>query len=93
MGYWVGRPYWNQGYCTEAASAVGMYLAKVVTFRAFGVLTPEVLAQGLIVGSTLMAGSFVGRFVVLRLSAAAYRWLIDALILCSGVSLLWVALR
>jgi [ribosomal protein S5]-alanine N-acetyltransferase len=22
VGYWVGRPYWNQGYCTEAGRAV-----------------------------------------------------------------------
>ena len=22
LGYWIGRPYWNQGYCTEAARAV-----------------------------------------------------------------------
>jgi len=22
MGYWVGRPYWGQGYCTEAARSV-----------------------------------------------------------------------
>ena len=22
MGYWIGHPYWNQGYCTEAARAV-----------------------------------------------------------------------
>ena len=22
IGYWVGRPYWNQGYCTEAGHAV-----------------------------------------------------------------------
>ena len=22
MGYWIGRPFWNQGYCTEAARAV-----------------------------------------------------------------------
>jgi RimJ/RimL family protein N-acetyltransferase len=25
MGYWVGKPYWNQGYCTEAARAVIHY--------------------------------------------------------------------
>jgi RimJ/RimL family protein N-acetyltransferase len=25
LGYWIGKPYWNQGYCTEAASAVVRY--------------------------------------------------------------------
>jgi [ribosomal protein S5]-alanine N-acetyltransferase len=22
LGYWIGKPYWNQGYCSEAAAAV-----------------------------------------------------------------------
>lgn len=22
LGYWIGKPYWNSGYCTEAAAAV-----------------------------------------------------------------------
>lgn len=25
LGYWIGKPYWNQGYCTEAASALLKY--------------------------------------------------------------------
>lgn len=25
LGYWVGRPYWNQGFCTEASEAVLRY--------------------------------------------------------------------
>lgn len=25
MGYWIGKPYWNQGYCTEAAAAMLVY--------------------------------------------------------------------
>jgi RimJ/RimL family protein N-acetyltransferase len=25
LGYWVGKPYWNKGYCTEAAQAVLEY--------------------------------------------------------------------
>jgi uncharacterized membrane protein YfcA len=78
---------------TEAASSIGMYVAKVATFQAFGALDLQVLARGLGVGATLMAGSFIGKFVVLRLSAAAFRLLIDGLILCSGLSLLWVAVR
>lgn len=25
MGYWVGKEYWNRGFCTEAAKAVLEY--------------------------------------------------------------------
>lgn len=25
LGYWIGKPYWGQGYCTEAAQAVLHY--------------------------------------------------------------------
>ena len=25
LGYWIGKPYWNQGYCTKAAHAVLKY--------------------------------------------------------------------
>lgn len=25
LGYWIGEPYWNQGYCTEAAREVIRY--------------------------------------------------------------------
>ena len=25
LGYWIGKSYWNQGYCTEAANAVLRY--------------------------------------------------------------------
>jgi ribosomal-protein-alanine N-acetyltransferase len=30
LGYWVGKPYWNNGYCTEAASAVVKYGFEVL---------------------------------------------------------------
>lgn len=25
LGYWIGKPYWNRGYCTEAAKAAVQY--------------------------------------------------------------------
>jgi ribosomal-protein-alanine N-acetyltransferase len=25
LGYWIGKPYWNRGYCTEAARAILHY--------------------------------------------------------------------
>lgn len=78
---------------TEAAASIGMYGAKVGTFRFFGALPVQVVLEGVIVGLTLMAGSFIGRFVVLALSPGTYRTLIDALMLCSGLTLLWAAFR
>jgi RimJ/RimL family protein N-acetyltransferase len=30
LGYWIGKPYWNQGYCTEAARAVVKYGFEVL---------------------------------------------------------------
>ena len=30
IGYWIGKPYWNQGYCTEAAQAVLKYGFEVL---------------------------------------------------------------
>ena len=30
IGYWIGKPYWNCGYCTEAAKAVVAYSFKVL---------------------------------------------------------------
>jgi [ribosomal protein S5]-alanine N-acetyltransferase len=30
LGYWIGKPYWNRGYCTEAAQAVVRYGFEVL---------------------------------------------------------------
>lgn len=30
IGYWIGKSYWNQGYCTEAAHAVLRYAFDVL---------------------------------------------------------------
>ena len=27
LGYWIGKPYWNKGYCTEAAKALNKICA------------------------------------------------------------------
>ena len=30
LGYWIGKPYWDKGYCTEAAKAVLKYGFEVL---------------------------------------------------------------
>ena len=77
---------------TEAASSLFIYISKVVTFREFGALPADVLLQGLIVGLSLMAGTFAGKALVLRMSAAAHGYVLDGLLLMSGLALLAAAL-
>ena len=33
LGYWIGKPYWNHGYCTEAAQAVVRFAFDVLGLR------------------------------------------------------------
>lgn len=77
---------------TEAASSLLIYLSKVVTFHEFGALPADVLLQGLIVGASLMAGTFAGKALVLRMSVAVHGHVLDGLLVCSGLALLWTAL-
>lgn len=76
---------------TEAASSLFIYATKVTTFQQLGALSPEVLFKGLIVGSSLMAGTFIGKAIVMRMSAETFSKLLDLLLLCSGAALLWAA--
>jgi uncharacterized membrane protein YfcA len=76
---------------TEAAASLALYVSKVSTFRTFGALPWDAILKGLIVGASLMAGSFAGRLVVLRLSINAFQHLLDGMMLISGLALLWAA--
>jgi uncharacterized membrane protein YfcA len=78
---------------TEAAGSLAVYLAKAATFRQLGALPFEVIARGLVVGASVMAGSFVAKRFVLHLDPDRFRLLMDGLMLISGSALIWVALR
>ena len=51
---------------TEAASSLGIYLSKSVTFERFGALTGDIALKGLIAGSSLMFGAFIAKRFVLQ---------------------------
>jgi uncharacterized membrane protein YfcA len=76
---------------TEAAGSLMLYISKVLTFGQLGALPLPVFAQGLLVGASLMAGTFLGKIVMLKLSERAFQHLLDGLLLCSGLSLLRAA--
>ena len=76
---------------TEAASSLALMVSKVATFREAGALPLDAVLQGLVIGAAVMVGSFAGKAVVQRMSTHAFAYLLDALLLCSGLSLLWAA--
>jgi hypothetical protein len=76
---------------TEAASSLGLYVSKSVTFQQFGALTPDVAIEGLIAGSSLMAGAFIAKPFLLRLNADVFRLVMDGIMLASGLTMLWNA--
>ena len=76
---------------TEAASSLGLYVSKSVTFQQFGALTQDVLLKGLIAGSSLMAGAFIARRFVLRLDPDVFRLVMDGIMLAAGAAMLFNA--
>lgn len=77
---------------TEAASSLGLYVSKSITFEQFGALNAEVALQGLIVGSSLMLGAFVAKRFVLKMQPDVFRLVMDGIMLVAGASMLWNAM-
>ena len=78
---------------TEAAASLAVYISKAATFRSFGALPTDIILKGLITGSSVMAGTYAARLVVERLSLAHFQRLLDGVMLISGATLIWAAVR
>jgi hypothetical protein len=77
---------------TEAASSLGLYFSKSLTFERFGALTSDIALKGLIAGSSLMFGAFIAKRFVLRLEPDVFRLVMDGIMIAAGISMLWNAI-
>jgi uncharacterized membrane protein YfcA len=77
---------------TEAMASLTVYASKAIVFSHFGALTWSILWKGLIVGSSVMAGSWIAKRFVLRMDAQQFRLLMDGLMLLAGLTMLVTAL-
>jgi len=73
---------------TEAASSLGLYLSKSVTFERFGALTGDIALKGLIAGSSLMSGAFIAKRFVLRLEPDVFRLFMAGIMLVAGFAMI-----
>jgi uncharacterized membrane protein YfcA len=78
---------------TEAATSLVLMITKIATFRALGALPTPSIVEGLIIGASVMSGAFASKAVVHRISLGVFQHMLDGLLLCSGLALLWDALQ
>lgn len=76
---------------TEGAGSLAVFISKAIAFQRLGALPSEVAMKGLLTGSSLMIGAFIAKHFVARLHADSFRYMMDALMLVSGLSILWQA--
>lgn len=78
---------------TEAAGSLALYISKAATFQHFGALPTDILIKGLISGSSVMAGTYIARMIVERLSTRVFQRLLDIVMAVAGLVLLASAFR
>lgn len=74
---------------TEAAASFVIYLTKALTFSQLGAVNSFILISGVLVGCGLTVGNYLGKKLVLKLTPKLFQWLLDAMLIFAGGSLLF----
>ncbi len=76
---------------TEAMGSLAVYVAKAITFRSLDALPVTIIAKGLIIGSSLVAGAFIAKRIVHKIDNDKFKLMMDGLLLLAGLTMLWAA--
>lgn len=74
---------------TEATASFVIYLTKALTFSQLGAVNSFILISGVLVGCYLTVGNYLGKKLVLKLTPKLFQWLLDAMLIFAGGSLLF----
>ena len=74
---------------TRAASLTLTHVIKIATYAALGVLSPSLVAYGLIIGCAAFPANWLGRMVLEKMSAAQFQVAVLGFVGFSGVWMLW----
>ncbi|MFT5508944.1 MAG: putative membrane protein YfcA [Hyphomicrobiaceae bacterium] len=77
---------------TEATASLAMFLSKAAAFRSFGALPTETITNGIIVGISLMAGTYIAKHLLHSINEAVFDGLMDVLLLVAGIAMIMSAL-
>lgn len=70
---------------TEAFGAAAVHLTKALVYGRFAALDYQTLLYGVVIGLALIAGSWLGKRIVMRLDNPAFIRIVEALLAASGV--------
>lgn len=73
---------------TEATASLAMFLSKAAAFRTLGALPVEIIVNGLIVGASLMAGTYIAKHFMASITESQFRGIMDALLLVAGLAMI-----
>lgn len=74
---------------TKSFNVLGVHLVKLIAYGAFGVLTQENLAYGLLIGVAALPGNALGQWVLAKMSEHQFRQLVILFVGSSGLWMLW----
>ena len=85
----LGLKFPAQAYvASEAATAVLMHLVKSIIYGRYAAMSVHDMLRGLLLGSSLVAGSWMGRKIIDRLPERRFAMLVESLLIASGMTLL-----
>jgi uncharacterized protein len=74
---------------TKAFNKAVLHLVKLTAYAAFGSLSPEYLAYGLVIGLGAIPANWLGKLVLAKMSTQQFRQLVFAFVAVSGVAMIW----
>ena len=74
---------------TEAVASLALMISKAVTFQMLGALPWPQIVQGLIVGASMIAGSFAAKRLVDRMSVKTFENMLDVMLVIAAATMLW----
>lgn len=78
---------------TDAVVTIVIGLVKVVTFGVTGILTAQVIAFGLLIGTIAFPGGFLAKMLVARMPIRVHTTMLDGVIILGGVTMIVAALK
>jgi uncharacterized protein len=79
----------EQLIATKATHVVIIHFFKILTYAAFGALSPQIIGIGLVIGLVAIPANLLGKYILNKINPQQFRQLVLATMAISGLWMLW----